>query len=450
MIKGFLMNQLLNYIGSRRFAVILLTVATTVILAANLLPNLAVMERSEVDRIRKERPLIYGLSAKFGVRRIANSTYFKAVPVFLFLSITVCTLRRLRSELERLEREEEVPSDLPVKYSVDIREGMGRDEMILMLRRGRWKVLEDSGVIYAKKGEKGIWGSFAFHGGMNIALIGILVSIVAGVDGMLQLTEGFPITAPEASKALRSVDVVDFPFNEVMLESFEPVYQDRSPVEYNVKLVGGGRDGRLREYKLGVNDPLVHGGYKFIFNRAGFAPRFVLEKEGKALADVVAVLYITMPGKTDYFDIPEEGIRIKAEMFPDFYMEGGQPKTKGWYPFNPVLFVEIEKEGKMIGRGFLPTNKKVNFDKYSLELTELRHWVDLVVTKDPGVPIMTLGFALISLGLLTRFILNERHLWIIMNEMGCPTGVGGRARYFPAIFEEELKRISERIGGRGV
>lgn len=307
---------------------------------------------------------------------------------------------------------------------------------------------EQRTVIYGIKGTKGIWGSLGFHTGMNVALIGILISITTGMDGKLLLTEGFPVTTPKEVIGMKGVQ--DFPFHEMALESFVPVFEGGFPVRYDSKLMGIDRDGRLMRYMISVNSLLDSGDYKFIFGAAGYAPRFRLKKDGKEVIDTVVNLRILMPGVVDSFNIPEEGLRIKAEMFPDHYVENGAHKTKGRFPFNPALFVEIEKAGKMIGRGFLIKGQKVDVENYSLEFVELKNWMELIVSRDAGVPVITIGFIMISLGLLARFILNEKHLWVIMNEKdtGTAVGIGGRTRYFPAIFDEELKRLAEELKGR--
>lgn len=443
------MRRFLNYISSRRFAVTILVVTTAVILAASLLPNISVMEADKVEKLREENPFLYGLSVKFGVKEVTRSPYFQVIPVFLFLSVAVCTLRRFKAELERREKGRLIPQELPVTHSFSLPPGgPGKDDIASILRKKRWKILlsdAERAVIYARKGEDGVWGSFAFHAGMEIALIGILISVMMGVEGRLMLTEGFPITTPDELQGLKRSEVPDFPFDEVMLKSFTPVFEGRFPVEYNTKLVGVERGGGVREYEVGVNRPLVIGGYKFIYNRANYAPRFLLKRDnGEVVVDAITNLMISMPGKVDSFEIPEEGMKIKVEMFPDYYKENGEHKTRGKYPFNPVLFVDIEKEGKMIGRGFLPKEKRVDFDKYSLEFTELRHQVDLIVSRDAGVFVITASFIIIAFGLLIRFILNDKQLWIIINK-DRTMGVGGRARFFPALFEEELKRLTEDL-----
>lgn len=442
------MKRLLNYISSRRFAIFLLVITTSVILLSNLLPKPLYMTSAEVDKLRKERPLIYAMSVKVGVLGLTRSPYFRVIPVFIFLSVAVCTFRRFRAEIEKGEREGIVPEELPVRHSISLKPGgLGKDEAVSALEKKGWSLLLSEGektVIYGKKGGKGIWGSLGFHLGMNVVLVGILISITTGMDGNLRLTEGFPVSTPNDIQGMKGVQ--DFPFREVMLESFVPVVEGRFPIRYDSHIAGVGRDGRLNKYTIGVNSLLKLGDYKFIFTKGGYAPRFRLKRDGKEIVDTVVNLLILMPGVVDSFYIPEEGITIKAEMFPDHYVENGTHKTRGKFPFNPALFVEIEKGGKMVGRGFLIKGQKVDVENYSLEFVELKNWVELMVSRDAGVPVITIGFIMIAAGLCMRFILNDKRVWIIIDENGSEAKLGGKARFFPALFEEELKRLTEEIG----
>lgn len=446
------MRPFIDIIGSRRFAIYLLILTTSVILLSNFLPNQSILTSREIAALKKERPVVYALSTVLGIKTVTRSPYFQIIPVFIFLSVSVCTIRRLKWELERMESGRALSADLPVRHSLDV--GVDREEFVSELRKRRWRVIEaeDGPVIYASKGERGVWGSFAFHFGMNMVLLGILVSATTGTDGILSLTEGFPVSTPAEIRGLRVNKAKDFPFSEVMLDSFLPIISGGFPIEFDSRVAGVGRDGRLRKYVIGVNRPLKVGDYKFIYKEANFAPRFVLrKKDGDVLADVVTNLYIPWPGEVDNFDIPEQGLRVTVEHFPNHYVENGVHKTMGVYPKNSVLYVKVEQDGKMIGGGFLVKGERGSFEDYTLEYAELKYCVNIIVSRDAGVPIIVFGFLLITLGLSFRFVLNEKEVWFIMSsQIGHKAGIGGKARYFPAMFEDELNRLAEELGHRGM
>lgn len=442
------MKRVWNYIGTRQFAIFLLVVTTSVILLSNLLPNLNMMTASEADKLLQEKPLIYALSTKYSVGQLTKTWYFQAIPLFIFFSITACSLKRIKAELERRETPPSAPDALEAKYSIEIgKRTINRESLIEMLRSRGWKIIDAEGILYAVKGGRGIWGSFIFHAGMNIVLLGILISFIMAFDGRLLLTEGFPASTPRDIISGRNTGASDFPLTEIMLESFAPEFAEGGfPLKYTCSILGIGNDRKWRRYLIDANQPMRAGDYKLIFTKGGFAPRFIIKRRnGDVIADAVVNMNITMPEIADYFEAPEEGIKIKTELFPDYYQEGGQHKTRGTVPKNPVLFVEIKKGGKIIGKGFLHKGRPESFDDYTIEFADLKYWVSLAVSKDLGLSVIVLGFVLISSGLSARFVLNERRLWIIINtkEEGTVLGLGGKTRYFPALFDESLSQLSE-------
>lgn len=443
------MKKILNYIGSRGFAICLMVLTTAVILFTNLLPNLNVMEEREAERLKNERPILYAVSMKVGVSRITKSPYFQVIPVFILLSVTVCTVKRVRAEKKRRGRRG-IPENPTVRHTLFLPSGARPGESAReLLRRKGWKVEEIGDSMVGRKGESGFWGSILFHAGMDAALIGFFISAITGVDGVVSLTEGFPVPTPQEIRGVSRKDVRDFPLRELMLESFEPTFEEgRFHVDYTVRLAGMEEGGGTRRYVTKVNEPLTLSGYNFVFRRGGYAPRFILKgASGEVILDAVVNMRISVPGKVDHFSLPDEGLTIRAELFPDYYEEGGEPQTRGDVPNNPVLFVKVERQGKAIGRGFLQIGKEESFDAYRLEFRELRHWVDLIVSRDKGVKVVLYGFTIIVAGLVIRFILTEKMIWVIMKptEKGFELGVGGRAGYFPAMFDEELKRLAGEI-----
>jgi len=443
-MKGFL-----NYIGSRRFAIYLLVATTAVILSSNLLPNLSIMDAPEIERLKNEKPLIYAMSASWNVRKVTSSPYFQVLPAFLFLSITLCTLKRLRAELKRMEKGDVFASPPPLKHGITARDSAQDKKAMLSLLKARgWKTAERNNIIHAKKGEKGIWGSFCFHAGMNMALTGVLVSALTAFEGMLVMTEGFPLSTPAEIRGADNRKVGGFPFEEMALESFTPLFSEGYPVEYIGTIVAVDQYGHGRRHVIKVNSPLKIWNFNFIFREASYAPRMILrDREGKTILDAVINLSISLPGMADYFDVPDEGLRIKVELFPDYYMEGGEHRNRGKEPKNPALFVEITRWDKSMGRGFLLKGARESFEGYSIEFAELRHWMKLVVSRDFGVPIIIAGFMFISIGLGVRYLLNDKNLWVIMKdeEKGAKWEIGGRAVYFPAMFDEEVVRLVEDI-----
>lgn len=447
------MKRVLNYIGSRKFAVYLLVLTTFLMLFANLLPNISFMEPEEVDRLLKERPALYALSSMFAADRIASNPFFLLLPIFLFTSISVCTLKRIDAMRKSRLKSGLLPAKPKISYKIVVKKGpLLIEEIISIFKRNKWNVEKGEAepeVIIGRKGDYGFYGSVLFHLGMDVVFIGLLFSLLAGVSGYITLTEGFTVDMPAGIKTGAGRKVEDFPLGKIYLKLFKPSFEEgKFHVDYSVDFSGMDRSGLVRDYNLRVNKPVKLNGYNVVFSKAGYAPHFILkDKDGELLDDSIVNMKIMMPGKPDSYMISDEALSIDVELFPDYYMDGDSHMTKSDVPNNPVLYVKIKKWDKVIGGGFLHLGDEVKFDNYLIEFSELRHWVKLGLSRDPGMPAILIGFIMIVVGLIVRFVLNDRRVWLIMNssESGLELGLGGRSGYFPAMFDEELKALSEEI-----
>lgn len=447
------MKRFIDYIGSRRFAIYLLLFTTAVVLLSTLLPDISHMDQVSLEKLKEERPLLHTVSETLRVERLARKPYFQVIPAFIFLSIFICTFRRIRKEINRVNLSTAAELVYPTRFKFQIRNTTHYGEPIReLLEKKRWRLPaaeNDENIIYGIKGERGIFGSYVFHAGMEIVLLGVFISFMFGAGGLIFLTEGFPVKTPEAFIGIESTEASDFPFEEIMLQSYESKVDERGfPLAFKTRIVCRAEYGPLREYLLLANKPVEVEGYKLIFTKSGFAPHFVLSaKSGEIISDSVVNLAISMPKVRDSFDIRDESLSFSVELFPDYYEIEGRSANRGRNPKNPAIFVVISRFDKELARGFIKMGEKVDFDDYQLEFKDLKYWVELAVSKDRGVLIIGIGFIMVIIGLSVRFILNERRISIIMtqNDDGKMLEVGGKADYFPDLFSHELEELSNEI-----
>lgn len=446
------MKRFIDYIGSRRFAVRILLITTTIIFLSNLLPKPYILTEKEMVQLKRDRPLIHYLSRRFNVAEVTKSPYFILMTTFLFSSILVCTIRRGKRGIEEMEKGLTIPDTgmLHIRHSFNITEeadieGVGR---LLTNRRWLWvgKEIDKGRVVYSRKGERGFWGSISFHAGMCMVLTGAFISAQTSFYGRIVLTEGFDTDPARELKRLSENDRYVFPIRKIMLGSFKPLYRDGFPLDYAAEIVNLDNNGREYLETVRVNEPMRAGGYQFLLGKYGFAPRLVLKDgTGKVISDDIINLVVFNPEQEDSFPLLDREVKAKVHFYPDFYinMEEGRPATRSRIPKNPVFAISIERKGGSIDAGFVKLGDSIGFEGYTLEFRDLRYWVQLDVSRDSGVPVITAGFFVIILGLFLRLLLNEKVVWIIIT--GQKIGIGGRASFFPALFEEELMRLAEEI-----
>lgn len=447
------MKRFINFIGSRRFAVILLVITTAVMIIGNLLPNPVLMTPGEAESFIRDRPFLYRISNYFHVMNITKRGWFLAIPFFIFISVSVCTYRRVKSR--GISRE--MPS---ARQLATLFRGKGREEAeVRQYLEGKgWKVetrAADEGVlIYGRKGDGGIWGSALFHIGINIVIVGAVVSMITVFTWTPTLTEGFEIEPVKLLNEARIGGADAFPYRRMLLESFEAVYKDGSlPVDYKAVIAVQDGNGKAGRETIKVNQPLRAGRYQFALTHYSFTPRFTITEKGsgRVIEDAFINLVTGDVNQSDSFYIPEIDVRIQANFFPDFKKrEDNLPMTMSRSPNNPVYLLKFYKGGGVLGDGLLHINKRMDFDegRYTIEFKDLKQWVRLYVSRDYGLLPVEIGLFLILSGLAVRFAMNEKRAWVILRGSGDDAWMkmGGRTLYFPALFDGELKGIAEDLG----
>lgn len=450
------LRRYVGYIGSRRFAIILLVITTSIILVGNLLPHPLLMTPEEAEIFIEQRPFLYRISRSFHVMNITKSSFFLVVPLFILLSVSICTYNRVRGMLKR--QKQAGVSQRGERSDFDYSGvGVSPERVAGILSRSGWKTERwesgDGKYISCRRGEGGFWGSVVFHAGLNIIILGAIVTSITAFNGRISMTEGFDMEPVKNLRNLLSPKERElFPYKRMLLQSFEARYENEDfPVDYVAKLKVLGKKGMTGDEIIRMNRPLFKEGFQFVFDSYYFTPRFTItDREGDVVEDAFVNLLLREITQTDEFSLPSLGIRIKARFFPDFHKEGDLLMTRSKNLNNPAFLLEFYRGINKLGDGILRLNRKMDFDKgrYTIEFKDLRRWITVEISRDLGLPFVKFGFFVIVLGLSIRFLLNEKRIWFSFRVDGKESrlDMGGKALYFPALFEEEMRRMAEDLG----
>lgn len=389
-------------------------------------------------------PLIIATQTQ-SIADIATSPFFLVIPAFIFLSVLLCTLDRLRKRKIKaphgsaflIKRSAVLPLPEAVKYL----EGKGWAPF-----EGR----EDS--IFMVKGENGFWGSMVFHAGLLILIISAVITGATLFSASLLLIEGLP--TPLGKEGFLTIGKqplvpVTYPAGTVTMERFEAVFKDeRFPVDFAAHLKLEDAKGE-RDVAVRVNDPLILGGLQYTMDKYWFAPAFRVEDvaSGRVLFDGhVSLLPLLELDSEDFFDVPGTGYRIYVRFFPDFEMTDKGSRTRSKIPKNPVFGMRlVDDKGREVERGKLVRlGKTLYMGGLGIKATELRYWAHFGVIRDHGQPLIALSVIVMVAGLVIRFVRHEK--WLMVTGKGEGTEIAGYSRYFPALFEGEVERIADGIG----
>ena len=152
---------------------------------------------------------------------------------------------------------------------------------------------------------------------------------------------------------------------------------------------------RSRDYEVGVFPARrVKGTYYHILN-FGLAPGIrLLDAGGEVLKEGYLALRILPPGAEDSFELAP--YRVVVRLSPERVMEKGDAQAKVFSLRSPSYRAEVYRGDERVFEG--DSRVGITFDGKRLEFTEPAYWVFLEVVKDPGVPFILSGLALLLLG----------------------------------------------------
>jgi hypothetical protein len=165
------------------------------------------------------------------------------------------------------------------------------------------------------------------------------------------------------------------------------------------------------------------------------------------LVDSFVNLIIGRPEQRDHFDLPHHGLRIEAQLFPDYARNGEAAISRSASPKNPVMRIRVLADGAVVGTEDLPVGQTADFGRYRVTFGELRYWAWFGVVHDPGYGLMIIGFIACVGGLAVRFADSEKRLHVKIEQQAdlVHVALAGRSRYFPALFEEEIDGMAEKL-----
>lgn len=284
-----------------------------------------------------------------------------ALPAALFLSILLCSIRRLCSEKDRTHI---------------------------------------------------VWGSFLFHLGMIVIIMTTAYGAMTRFIANVTLPEGLSLSL----KNEQFVEVKGLPLSgevpdiDVRLNSQKTLYEDGThPIDYRADVtIGLFEDGSVKrtDELLRVNSPVERGGYHFTLERGELSPRFSVKDDKGEIVFSEFVNLSSRVGFEDTVEIPDAGVILYTRFFPDLYMEEGKYGTRSPELRRPAYGIRVVLKSdpfKDAWQGVLKEGERAEFAGMALEFTELRSVVVVKVVKDASYWGILIGWLVIVVGLLVRY-----------------------------------------------
>ncbi len=491
---------LIDSLSSIRLAVVLLIVIALTSVLGMLFPQVTASDlqtRELVGEMYRQRygAAMGGLLLRLGVSDLYHSTWYLGLLLLLLLSAFVCGCKAWRRAQRRygLPTAKTTPKAVAaMRAATKARSRLApvaaREASLETLRAMGYQVAHnetDDGAncIVARKRAWAVWGSPLLH--LSLLLI-VLSAVVSSWPGLgfqraLPLLPGETFNGADPQPTALIPRITDdhrglFDF-AIRLNDFTIDYYPDGRVSAYKSDASVLKDGReVKQHTVRVNKPLKYGPVRFYQSDWGLSGVTVraLGPEGQEQEITFPLQRMEDTWQVVLFDdgtggmpalqgIEATGWSLFAHAFvPDYVVLDAaghivatqrQPSgdegvvSRSSMPRNPAvqlyLFPDFEADARdRTPLGWMLGGERLSYEGWTFELAGLQMYSGLVAGKNPGVPVLYAGFALIVLSMFVALYLAPRTVraHLSRSTKGTDVVLGGATRIGPG-FEREFERV---------
>ncbi|MFH1078856.1 MAG: cytochrome c biogenesis protein ResB [Pseudomonadota bacterium] len=448
-------NPVGTFFASVKLAIVLLALIS----AASILGTLIPQQESAGPFINRLSPGVIDVMRGLHLFDIFHSAWFIILLTLLALNLVACSLYRFplawklfrqKSEPDRDNLFEIIPPDRVVIKETSLSEETDRLEKLLG-KKGRVgrRDMDNRSYLHVEKGAYSYFGVYVVHLSILVMMAGIIIGSFWGFEGYMNIPEG-ESSAIVALKRGRGVKNLDFAIQ--CDRFFIDFYENGTPKTYRSDLTFLKAGSRVQSSSVLVNYPASFAGIRFYQANYGMTPTgdpvVIVMRNDRKIKDVKVAIGME-------FDLPEK--KAKARMIrveEDLMGMGPAVKLSIQSPAGHIhlwVFQAIEQI-MQANPGLIEQVPLFNpglFEPYvfSLGQTGSRYYTGLQVTRDPGVPVVAAGAALMMIGLIIVFFGSHRQIWIRLDKEGDKTRISitGKSNRDAVGLNREIRKRLDAI-----
>ncbi|MFP3981033.1 MAG: cytochrome c biogenesis protein ResB [Desulfobacterales bacterium] len=450
-------DQIWRFFASVRLSVVLLLSLAVTSVFGTVIPQNA----DPAEYQHKYGPVFYAVFDALNLFDMYHSWWFRLLLCLLIANLVVCSIQRLSSTWKVIFPK--TPKYQPERF----RKSAGRLEWPVQgaspedlekiyepyMRKHFTNIRvenRESGEGFLIFGEKGRWtrlGVYGVHFSVLLLMLGGLIGSIFGFEGNMNVPEGetrqtFSLKTAEQNRKLDfAIRCDDFTVSH---------YPSGRPREFksDIAIVENGEV--VMERKLRVNDPIKYRGIKIFQSTYGeipaekFSLQFTDKDSGMQFQKEAAIGEpIKMPGDSGTLVIQkyESNFAFRGHNFGPAYM--GRIDRPGEKAMPVVLALKVPNFDKMLHEmGFRRGDYWI-----SVKDAEFRQYTGLQITRNPGIPLVYAGFAIMILGCYVTFFMYHRKMCIelIPENQGTRIAVAGISTRNRAAVKNAAKKLAGRL-----
>ncbi|WP_425806036.1 cytochrome c biogenesis protein ResB [Desulfitobacterium sp. Sab5] len=394
-------KRIWNFIISMKVGVFLLILFAVFSVVGTVIPQ----ESFAPDKVEALNPVWQRL----GITHLYSSFFYRLLVFALCLNLASCTIHRFPKALKVFKQ---VPlyktaaqiEELPVHHKMtDMQQSHFQKnlEAALKAKHFQYQLQPEEETLngWAQKGRIGVWGSFIVHLSFLILILGTVIGHVSGFKGFFGTYEGatFPLNQIKMEEGKIQEDWT------LRINSATEKFDSQGLRENwytDLSILQNGKE--VKRQVLSVNHPLVYKGVTFYQSSYGQGALFFTTAQGKK------VNFALQEHAQNYFQLPGTELYVIADSIT---VSSGRIS---------VNYQILGKESPTpLQAGALNQGEKATIPNFGdIVLTGPVQFTELVIKKDPGVPLIWLGSALLVFGLILAFYFKSCHIWFVIEGEG--------------------------------
>ncbi len=399
-----------------------------------------------------------GVTGWLGLGDVYHEKFFQLLLGLLFTNLLVCTVERLPAQVKKFSMDKGTEAPPPPRepdYVIQTKlksaeQAISMAEELAFKKRGKLPRRE----ITLKHGEKSgpSLVSFCSSGRMSllgppVTHLGILVILIGAIMGSMWPFSAFIYMRPgqksDTALSMQNQAEVQLGFT-ISCNDFEIKYYDdtKAPADYicDLSILDQGRE--VARKVIEVNKPLYYKGFGIYQSSYKLEPLIRLTARNVEQGDTVSKTLMleepwTLAGTSVTFvamDFEKEAVGMGRRL---------GPKLTVW------RFINDKFGGEIKLFEMFPDFDKSREGEYTLSFTtkESRLKTGLKIIKDPGVPVVWAGFAVLVLGAMQSLFIYHRRVWLVAREVeaGVELGLVGRTKKARGMFNARLRQMAEKL-----
>jgi cytochrome c biogenesis protein len=485
---GDTLRQAWREYRSMRTALVLLVVLAAASILGSLFPQEG-LSPQRVDQYFIDHPALAPVLERLGLFDVFGSAWYMAIYLALLGALVACLVPRSRALYRVLRSRPPRGGDLAryrtrAGFDTPASPEQAMAAARRVLRRGRYRLAVHEGELAGEKGYLREAASMLFHVALLVLLVGLAFGKAYGYRGQAAIVEGE--TWANARVGYDSFSPGRFfgperlaPF-QLRLDDFtNSFYANNTPREFASHLTALDLDGRpLQAQRVAPNRPMTVDGVRVFQSDYGYVPVVsVRDAKRRQLLAPQEVLTLRDPASEVSNgavrvtrSAPQVGLQVvlftglrTAPDCPPGVDFCNDPRLS-----RPVLVVLAYQGDLQADRAqsvftldhtrlrplgdrpllLTPGRSGRLANGMMVSFTGLKQYSVLTLARDPGVPVVAMGAALLLCGLVPSLYVTRRRVWV----RATPAGPGatrvelaGLALQGKAAFEVELARLAQSI-----